>query len=194
MTIFNLGTSKSVDIGSPKLFTPGTAANGFSHRPGSGNLALLTRSGGKDVVSIHKSGSLEVIRSWLPETINAQGISWSPDGRWITIGESAGQGHKLLVYTADGHLYKAWSGPTSILEEEKDIALGAGIKMTEWSQTGRHIAIADYSQRVVLLAAPAFSESMILSHISSVNPTDTLHVRHPIFRLIKATSDCSDLE
>ncbi|KAI9646200.1 hypothetical protein NHQ30_005640 [Ciborinia camelliae] len=176
LTIFNLGTSKSVDISSPKLFTPATAAKGLSHRPRSGNLALLTRCGGKDVISIHRSGSLGVIRSWLPETIDAQGITWSPDGRWITIWESASQGHKLLVYTADGHLYKVWSGPTPILEEEKDIALGAGIKMIEWSQTETHLAIADYSRRVVLLAAPAFSESMILSHTSSVNPTDTLHI------------------
>lgn len=129
------------------------------------------------MISIHKSGSLEVMRSWLPETVDAQGIIWSPDGRWITIWESASQGHKLLVYTADGHLYKAWNGPIQVLDEEKDIALGAGIKLVEWSQTGSHIAIGDYSRRVVLLAAPAFSESMILSHVPSVNPTDTLHVR-----------------
>ncbi|KAJ8065591.1 hypothetical protein OCU04_006267 [Sclerotinia nivalis] len=176
LTIFNLSTSKSVDISSPKLFTPGTAAKGFSHRPRSGNLTLLTRSGGKDVISIHESGSLEVTRSWSPETIDAQGITWSPDGKWITIWESASQGHKLLVYTADGHLYKAWSGPTPAFEEDKDIALGAGIKSIEWSQTGTHIAISDYSRRIVLLAAPPFSESMILSHVLSVNPTDTLHI------------------
>ncbi|KAF7934306.1 uncharacterized protein EAE97_008666 [Botrytis byssoidea] len=176
LTIFNLATSKSVDITSPKLFTPATAAKGFSHRPRSGNLALLTRIGGKDVISIHKLGSLEVIRSWLPETIDAQEITWSPDGKWITICESASQGHKLLLYTADGHLYKVWNGPTPILEEEKDIALGAGIKMTEWSPTGTHIAISDFSRKVVLLAAPAFSESMLLSHVPSVNPTDTLHI------------------
>ncbi|KAF7897550.1 hypothetical protein EAF00_005778 [Botryotinia globosa] len=176
LTIFNLATSKSVDITSPKLFTPATAAKGFSHRPRSGNLALLTRIGGKDVISIHKSGSLEVIRSWLPETIDAQEITWSPDGKWITICESASQGHKLLLYTADGHLYKVWNGPTPILEEEKDIALGAGIKMIEWSPTGTHIAISDFSRKVVLLAAPAFAESMLLSHVPSVNPTDTLHI------------------
>ncbi|APA10529.1 hypothetical protein sscle_06g052990 [Sclerotinia sclerotiorum 1980 UF-70] len=176
LTIFNLSTSKSVDISSPKLFTPGTAAKGFSHRPRSGNLALLTRSGGKDVISIHKPGSLEVTRSWSPETIDAQGIMWSPDGKWIMIWEAASQGHKLLVYTADGHLYKAWSGPTPTCEEDKDIALGAGIKSIEWSQTGTHVAISDYSRRIVLFAAPAFSESMILSHVLSVNPTDTLHI------------------
>lgn len=177
LSIFNLTTSKSVDISSPKLFTPATAAKGISHRPKSGNLALLTRSGGKDVVSIHKPGGLEVLRSFIPETVDAQGICWSPDGRWITVWESAGQGHKLLVYTADGHLYKQWSGPTPISEDEKDIALGAGIKTVEWTQTGTYIAIGDYSPKVVLLAAPALSESMILSHVPSVRPTDSLHVR-----------------
>ncbi|PQE19550.1 wd40 domain-containing protein [Rutstroemia sp. NJR-2017a BVV2] len=176
LTVFNLATSRAAEIPSPKLFTPATAAKGISHRPRSGNLALLTRSAGKDVISIHKPGSLEVIRSWTPETIDAQGLAWSPDGRWIAVWESAAQGHKVLIYTADGHLYKLWGGSAHIIEEDKDSDLGAGVKTIEWSQTGKHIAIGDHGQRIVLLAAPAFAESMVLSHSSSIRPSDTLHV------------------
>jgi hypothetical protein len=102
----NLTTSKSVDINSPKFYHPGNASKGFSYRPGTKNLALLTRSGGKDIISIHARESLEVMRSWHPETIDAQGIVWSPDGRWLAAWESASQGHRIFVYTADGHLYK----------------------------------------------------------------------------------------
>ncbi|KAM3074768.1 hypothetical protein ACMFMG_008185 [Clarireedia jacksonii] len=176
LIVFNLTTSRAAEISSPKLFTPATAAKGISHRPRSGNLALLTRSAGKDVISIHKPNSLEVIRSWTLETIDAQGLAWSPDGRWITVWESAAQGHKILIYTADGHLYKLWGGSAHIIEEDKDSDLGAGVKMIEWSQTGKHIAIGDHGQRIVLLAAPAFAESMVLRHSPSVTPSDTLHV------------------
>ncbi|PQE32086.1 WD40 domain-containing protein [Rutstroemia sp. NJR-2017a WRK4] len=146
LTVFNLATSRAAEIPSPKLFTPATAAKGISHRPRSGNLALLTRSAGKDVISIHKPGSLEVIRSWIPETIDAQGLAWSPDGRWIAVLESAAQGHKVLIYTADGHLYKLWGGSAHIIEEDKDSDLGAGVKTIEWSQTGKHIAIGDHAR------------------------------------------------
>lgn len=176
LTVFNIATSKSVDINSPKLFSPATATKGISYRPETGHLALLTRYGGKDVLSVHAPASLEVIRSWHAETTDAQGIAWSPDGKWIVVVESSAHGHGLAVYTADGHLYKFWRGPSFLLDEDRDFSLGAGIKTFEWSPTGSHIAIADYSQRVAVLATPSFKEWMNVVHVTTVKPTDTLQV------------------
>ncbi|RFU25566.1 hypothetical protein B7463_g10769, partial [Scytalidium lignicola] len=176
LSVFNLSTSKSVDINSPKLFTPGTAAKGISYRPDTRHLALLTRSGGKDVVSIHAPGTLEVIRSWLAETTDAQGLAWSPDGRWVAVWESPAHGHCLAVYTADGHLYRLWKGPARLLAEDKDFSLGNGIKMFDWSPTGSHVAVGDYSKRVAVLAAPSFKEWMDLTHVTTIKPTETLQI------------------
>jgi hypothetical protein len=173
----NLATSKSVDINSPKLYHPGNASKGFSYRPGTRNLALLTRSGGKDIISIHTRETLEVMRSWHPETIDAQGILWSSDGRWLAAWESASQGHRIFVYTADGHLYKTWNGPTPTCHEEADIELGAGIKMLDWNKTGTHVAVGDYSTRVTLLATPAFNEFMNVAHTAAITPAESLQVR-----------------
>jgi WD40 repeat protein len=176
VTIYNLQTSKSVEIPSPKYYTPGTAAKGFSYRPHSAHLALLTRSGGKDILSIHANHTYEVTRSWTPDTIDAQGLAWSPDGRWLALWESAGQGHKVQIYTPDGHLYKSWNGPTTILEAEKDFAMGAGVKMVEWSANSDYLAVGDYSLRVSLLAVPSFSETLNLHHSSNIAPTDVMQV------------------
>ncbi|TVY45803.1 WD repeat-containing protein [Lachnellula occidentalis] len=176
LSIMNLTTSKSVDINSPKFYHPGNAGKGFSYRPGTKNLALLTRSGGKDIISIHTLENLEVMRSWHPESIDAQGIIWSPDGRWLAVWESASQGHRIFVYTADGHLYKTWKGPNPNCHEEANIELGAGIKMLDWNRTGTHIAVGDYSARVTLLATPTFNESMNIIHTTSVTPAESLQV------------------
>lgn len=176
LSIFNLTTSKSVDINSPKFYSAGAAAKGTSHRPGTHNLAILTRSGGKDIISIHAQNELGVTRSWHPDTVDAHGLVWSPDGRWIAVWDSASQGHKMLIYTADGHLYKTWNGPTSISEEDIDSTLGAGIKLFCWSPTSSQIALGDYSRRVTILSAPSFTESMSLVHSTTIRPADTLQV------------------
>jgi hypothetical protein len=176
LSIFNLSTQKSVDINSPKFYNAGVAAKGFSYRPVTSNLALLTRSGGKDVVSIHAKDTLDVTRSWWPDTIDAHGICWSADGRWLVVWESSSQGHKILVYTADGHLFKTWNGPLPISEEDSDIALGAGIKVFDWSRNGAFVAVGDYSRRVTILSAPSFTETTSLFHTTTVKPAESLQV------------------
>lgn len=176
LSIVDLRTSKSVDINAPKFFSPGTAGKGCAYRPGTNNMALLTRHGGKDVVSLHARETYAVTRSWYPDTVDAQGLSWSPDGRWLVVWESSAQGHRALVYTADGHLFKAWNGPIPLSEDEVDTALGAGIKLFDWAKTGESVALGDFGRRVSVLAAPSFTESMNLLHTLSVTPADSLQV------------------
>ncbi|CZT09810.1 related to WD-repeat protein 8 [Rhynchosporium agropyri] len=176
LSICNLLTSRSVEINSPKFYTPGVAARGLSYRPGARNLALLTRSGGKDIISIHSCDSLEVKRSWCPDIADSQGMQWSPDGRWLAVWESAAQGHKLLVYTADGHLFKSWDGPTPVSEDDIDVTLGAGIKLLDWSSNGMHIAIGDYTDKVTVLSAPSFSESMSIVPTTAVKTRESLQI------------------
>lgn len=176
LSIFNLATSKSVDIGSPKFYSPGVATKGTSYRRGTHNLAVLTRSGGKDIISIHSPNTLEVMRSWYPDTVDAQGLNWGPDGRWIAIWDSASQGHRILMYTADGHLYKIWKGPIAVPGENTDPALRVGVKSLCWNPAGSHLAVGDYSRRVTLLETPSFAEFMSLFHATTIKPADTVQV------------------
>ena len=85
----------------------------MSFRPSTHHLAVLTQSAGKDMVSIHSPKMREVQRAWFPDTVDVQGLLWSPDGKWLALWESAAQGHKVLIYTPDGHLFKDWRGPIS---------------------------------------------------------------------------------
>ncbi|KAG9239753.1 WD40-repeat-containing domain protein [Amylocarpus encephaloides] len=176
MAIVSLTTSKSVEISSPKLYTSISAKKGVAYRPRTNNLTLLTRSGGKDIISIHARETQEVVRSWHPETIDAQAIAWSVDGRWLVIFESASQGHKLYVYTADGHLYQVWNGPRPITIGDVDIALGSGVKMFDWNRAGTHLAIGDNSKRITILSTPSFAETLNIHHTAGLRPSETLQV------------------
>jgi hypothetical protein len=183
ISIANLSTSKTIEIPSPKFYHSVSAGKGLKYRPHTRNLAALTRGGGKDIISIHALESYEVIRSWYPESIDAQAISWSVDGKWLAILESASQGHRIFVYTADGHLFQTWKGPHPTSHEDMDLDLGAGIKLFDWNRTGTYAAIGDHSKRVTILYTPSFTESLNIQHTSGVSPNDNLKVIYPFLDL-----------
>ena len=174
--IYDLTTSRTIEIGCPKVFSPAAASRCFSFRPQTRHLALLTRTAGKDMVSIHSFPARELQRSWAPDTVDAQGLEWSPDGRWLAVWESASQGHKLLFYTSDGHIFRTWSGPVNPGPEHKDYAAGAGIRTLQFSPDARYLAIGDYSRFLHLFSMASVTEAMRLQHPHSLVPRDTLQV------------------
>ncbi|GAB1320285.1 hypothetical protein MFIFM68171_10495 [Madurella fahalii] len=174
--IFDLASSTAAEIGSPKLFSPSSACRCFSFRPETRHLALLTRAAGKDMVSIHGFPARELQRSWVPDTIDAQGLVWSPDGRWLVVWDSAAQGHKVVFYTSDGHVFKTWSGPANPPLEDKDYALGAGVKSIQFSSDARYLAIGDSSRSVCILSMASVTETMRLRHPKTLAPKETLQV------------------
>lgn len=176
LTVFNLEWRTSTDIPGPKWWQARNASKGYAYRPKTKNLTLLSRREGKDVVSVHNQANYEVLRSWNPDTVDATSISWSLDGKWLAVVESAGHGHKILFYTADGHLFITWKGPRPSGVEEADIDLGAGVKSIEWSADGRYLAVADFSSKITLLSIPAFVETMRVQHTSTIKPMEGLQV------------------
>lgn len=183
LSIFNLTTCKVVEINNPKFYLPASATRSLSVRPISYHLAVLTRTAGRDVISIHAPSAWDVQRSWYPDTVDCQGLMWTSDGRWLIIWESPAQGHKLLLYTPDGHLFRSWTGPISALSapDLKHSELGAGIKRCQLSPDAAMVAVCDYTRFIYILEVPAGLETMRLHHpTTAIIPRDTLQVRVPI--------------
>lgn len=176
--VYDLNSSRAVEIPNPKpLVTSSAASRCFSLRPQKHHLALMTRTAGKDVISIHGFPARELQRSWAPDTIDAQGLIWSPDGKWLIVWESAAYGHKLLFYTSDGHIFRTWSGPANPPPEYKDYAAGAGVKNVQFSADARHLAIGDHSRFLYIFGMSSVTETMRLRHPTTLTPKDTLQVR-----------------
>ncbi|KAH8909802.1 WD40 repeat-like protein [Coniochaeta sp. PMI_546] len=176
LTIFDLTTSKGVEISNPKFFTPANTSNGFSLRPVTSHWAIMTRSAGKDLISIHDPATKDVQRSWYPDTVDAQGLKWSPDGRWLIVWESDSQGHKVIFYTADGNIFKTWTGPANPPPEYKHYPLGAGVRLVQCSADSHHLAIGDHSRGLSILDMTSANETMRLLHPSTIVPCETIQI------------------
>jgi hypothetical protein len=184
-TVFDLETSKAVDINNPKFHHPTSASRGFSFRPDTGHLLMLTRVGGKDMVSIHHPLTRQVTRSWFPDSLDAQGIKWTPDGQWIILWESPAQGSRLFVYAADGQLFRTLEAPSllpdSTIDAESDLQLG--IKSCQLSSNSKFCAIGNHSRGVAVLQAGIWRSMMRLMHPAAITPRETLQVRPPLSSL-----------
>ena len=140
LTLWSLITSRGVEIRDPKF-----SHGGHSLRSGSGHLIVLTRGGTRDTVLLLSADSRELLSSWELPTVDAQGLKWSPDGKWVTAWDAASYGSALYIYTAQGHLFRTYYG------RPDPEALDQGIKSVEWDPSGKWLAIGSCNGTVNLL-------------------------------------------
>lgn len=147
VTIWSLKTGRSVEIRDPKF--PSTRTFGF--RPITGLCAILSRPGPHDVLTLHVPSSYAVLKMVTLQSVDAQGMRWSPDGRWLAVWDTPSIGYKVYIYTADGHLYRVYNGDCG------EHGLGLGVKSIEWSPKSDHLAIGGHDRRVTLLSTRTVS-------------------------------------
>lgn len=141
LTIWSLLTSRGVEIRDPKHL-----AKCYHHRPKTGHLAILTRPAAQDVLMLLQPKSHELVNSVEMLTIDAQEVAWSPDGNWLAVRDAASSGYKVLIYTADGHLYKTISNSGS------DVDISLGVKCMHWSPFAGTLAIGDNNGTITIFS------------------------------------------
>jgi WD40 repeat protein len=124
VTIFNLHSGRSQIIRSPKFAT----VNGYGYRPRTGQFAILLKPETVDLLTIHEFQTYELISKVVLPTVDAHGLKWSPDGKWIAVWEGESAGTKVLIYTADGQLFRTYTGP-----QGSDTTSDLGVRNIEWS-------------------------------------------------------------
>ncbi len=175
LAIFNLATSTAVEVANPKFHQPSSVGRSYSVRPETEHLAVLTRLNGKDFVSIHHPVSRQVQKSWAVETVDAQAVCWTPDGKWLLLWESAAHGHCLVLYTADGQHFRTITAAN--LSDNPDASLELGIKACQPSHTSKLCAVSDHSRDVVMLQTDSWRRKATFTHPATIVPQDTLQVR-----------------
>ncbi|KAH8698614.1 WD40 domain protein [Talaromyces proteolyticus] len=167
-TIFNLDSAKSLVIKSPKFCNP--SSQGYGYRPRTRQLAILLKPETSDLLTIHEACSYETISKVILPTIDAQGLKWSPDGRWIAIWDAANNGTKILIYTADGQLFRTYSG-----RPDTETTHDLGIRCIEWAplkrrqQSSELLAVGKFDGTVDLLNTRTFSCSTTLLHTFQID-------------------------
>lgn len=174
VVLWCLKTGRSVEVRDPKF--EGKGGKGWGFRPsledsGSGArggvLAMLCRTAGQDILLLLAPRTYAVLKRVELTTIDAQGIKWSRDGRWIAVWDSASAGFKLCIYTADGHLYQTITREAS--EEFNEWAVeGLGIKTVEWVPGDKWLAVGGWDRRVRILSTRTFSPVVFLDHTAQI--------------------------
>lgn len=175
LKIWNLQKGTSVEIKDPKFL--GKDSKGWGYRPISGQdsrsrtggvMALLCRSSGTDILLLLAPSTYAIWNRIELNTIDAAGLKWSPDGRWLAIWDAASAGYKLCIYTADGHLYRTLTREPSDDASEWAIE-GLGIKTVEWCPGNSWLAVGGWDKRVRILSTRTFSPVVYLDHTSVIH-------------------------
>lgn len=156
--IWCLDTGYTTEIKDPK--SPSSRAH--SLRPHTGHLAILTRSSARDLVTVLSPDRKKVEYTLIAATVDAQGIKWSPDGRWIVVWDTATAGTGVCVYTATGQLFKKFSSGGEVED------LGYGVQSVEWSHDSRFLIAMMNDGKVVFLNAKSFQPATVLEYPSRV--------------------------
>jgi hypothetical protein len=134
LSIYSLQTGSSSVIKSPKL----AHHLGFGYRVKTKQLAILLKPETSDLLTVHESRSYDLLNRTVLPTIDAQGLKWSLDGKWIAVWDIASSGTKVLIFTADGQLFRTYSGPSGV-----DDTFDLGVKQIEWSPANPQTSVSE---------------------------------------------------
>lgn len=174
--VWCLRSGRAIEIRDPKF--PGKDNRGWGYRPSSseplggaqrgGVMAMLCRTSGIDVLMLLARRTYAQLNRVELSTIDAVGLKWSRDGRWIAIWDAPSTGYNLYIYTADGHLYRTITRE-SLNDARAWGVEGLGIKSVEWVPGTEWLAVGGWDRRVRILSTRTFAPVVFLDHTAAID-------------------------
>lgn len=121
-----------------------------------------------DVLSCGKfteAGAIRVRDTKLP-TVDAQEVSWSPDGEWIAVLDTPASTTGVYFYTPMGDLFKTF--PRAPYSQSGDL----GIKAVTWSPAREMVALSGFHGEIAVLDTRKFLPYLTLSHDTTIDTND----------------------
>lgn len=175
--LWDLATGKGIEIGDLKTKSEGRT---WAPRPSEDGtpqaLAFLSRAQAQDQVAVHFPSTSRTMNPTTISTSDARNISWSPDGHWISVLDTAHAHPGLVILTPDGQPFRTY--PTSTQESEEKLDLG--IKTITWSPDSRLLAISSHDTTVTLLNTKTFTSLAVVEHSTTIDQHTTTSVDHAI--------------
>ena len=164
--IWDLRSGKGTDLGDLKTICEGRAwqirpqASGHSSmKP----VAMLSRQGADDYLTVLFPSTDKTLQTIKIPSVDAQGLSWSPDGRWIAVMDTPSAATSVYFYTPDGHPFRTF--PSNPSAE----TTGLGVKSLSWSGNSHLIALSKFDGKVVLLNTRTFAPLAMIEHTTTID-------------------------
>lgn len=155
LTVWSLSKDSGSTIYYPKFFN-----KGYDYRPTSTHFVLITRPVSHDFISIfdYSFSPWRLFKKWCLPTSDAQGCSWSQDGKWLAVWDSPME-YKILLYTPNGYLLQQYSA----------YDIGLGIKTVQWiPPTGNFVAVGSFDGKVRFLDNFTFNSVIEMMHAATI--------------------------
>jgi len=163
--LFDTFSGKAIELADVKTSSAGQL---WQMRPSNGNtatqtLAALERSGAEDILNVYLPAAQKQIAATKIGTLDAQSLSWSPDGRWLAVLDTPTAGTSVHIFTPDGHRFRSYppisDSPSS----------GLGVKSCVWSNNSPILALTKYDGKIILLNAQTFVPIAMIEHTTAID-------------------------
>lgn len=163
--LWNLHSGKGHEVGDLKTRSEG---RNWASRPNDDAspqaMALLSRPQAQDQLAIHFPSIDKTLDPVLLNTVDARNLSWSPDGRWIGVLDTAHAHPGVLILTPDGQPFRSVPAAT----QDSDEALELGVKAITWSADSHVLAISRYDSKITLLNTKTFAPLAVIEHTTTI--------------------------
>nr|XP_019007567.1 uncharacterized protein I206_07581 [Kwoniella pini CBS 10737]OCF46348.1 hypothetical protein I206_07581 [Kwoniella pini CBS 10737] len=138
-------------------------------------MAIVEKHLGKEFIGIYDVlDNHHLVRHFQLSTSDVQGMSWSPDGKYLAVWDSA-LSYSIYIYSPIGPLLSHFThtsltfSPESLSEDP-----GLGIRTVTWAPGGRWLAIGGWDGKVRILESTGWRCIALLNNPSRITEKDTV--------------------